>query len=74
MLQDPFLKELHKKFLPMRLRRMRLKIWIERMENKKKTMILIMQNHKKAQFIPNVKGMSGMDAVALLGNLGLKVK
>ncbi len=24
--------------------------------------------------MPNVKGMSGMDAVALLGNLGLKVK
>lgn len=33
---------------------------------------------KKAQqkhnVIPNVKGMSGMDAVALLGNLGIKVK
>ena len=28
----------------------------------------------KQKFIPNVKGMSGMDAVALLGNLGLKVK
>ena len=24
--------------------------------------------------IPNLKGMSGMDAVALLGNMGLKVK
>ena len=24
--------------------------------------------------IPNLKGMSGMDAVALLGNLGLKVR
>ena len=24
--------------------------------------------------IPNVKGMSGMDAVAILGNLGIKVK
>lgn len=24
--------------------------------------------------IPNVRGMAGMDAVALLGNLGLKVK
>ena len=24
--------------------------------------------------IPNLKGMSGMDAVALLGNLGIKVK
>ena len=29
---------------------------------------------KKQNVIPNVKGMSGMDAVALLGNLGLKVK
>jgi cell division protein FtsI (penicillin-binding protein 3) len=24
--------------------------------------------------VPNVKGMPGMDAVALLGNLGIKVK
>ena len=29
---------------------------------------------KNSKLIPNVKGMSGMDAVALLGNLGLKVK
>lgn len=29
---------------------------------------------KKQNVIPNVKGMPGMDAVALLGNLGLKVK
>jgi cell division protein FtsI (penicillin-binding protein 3) len=29
---------------------------------------------KKQNFIPNLKGMSGMDAVALLGNLGMKVK
>ena len=29
---------------------------------------------KKHNVIPNVKGMAGMDAVALLGNLGLKVK
>ena len=29
---------------------------------------------KKQNLIPNVKGMPGMDAVALLGNLGLKVK
>jgi cell division protein FtsI (penicillin-binding protein 3) len=29
---------------------------------------------KKQNLIPNVKGMTGMDAVALLGNLGLKVK
>jgi cell division protein FtsI (penicillin-binding protein 3) len=28
----------------------------------------------KANVIPNLKGMSGMDAVALLGNLGVKVK
>ncbi|NUY81720.1 transpeptidase family protein [Flavobacterium sp. MAH-1] len=28
----------------------------------------------KEKTIPNVKGMSGMDAVALLGNLGVKVK
>jgi cell division protein FtsI (penicillin-binding protein 3) len=34
--------------------------------------------YKKAQnttdYIPNVKGMEGMDAIALLENLGLKVK
>ncbi len=29
---------------------------------------------KKQNLIPNLKGMSGMDAVALLGNLGVKVK
>ena len=29
---------------------------------------------EKPNLIPNVKGMSGMDAVALLGNLKLKVK
>lgn len=29
---------------------------------------------KKANVMPNLKGMSGMDAVALVGNLGLKVK
>lgn len=29
---------------------------------------------KKQQYIPNVKGMSGMDAAALLGNLGLNIK
>ena len=29
---------------------------------------------KKVQLIPNVKGMSGMDAVALLENLGVKVR
>jgi cell division protein FtsI (penicillin-binding protein 3) len=29
---------------------------------------------QKQTVIPNVKGMAGMDAVALLGNLGLKVK
>lgn len=28
----------------------------------------------KQNTIPNVKGMSGMDAVALLGNLGLNIK
>ncbi|MBC7643311.1 MAG: PASTA domain-containing protein, partial [Flavobacterium sp.] len=28
----------------------------------------------KYNLVPNVKGMSGMDAVALLGNLKLKVK
>jgi cell division protein FtsI (penicillin-binding protein 3) len=30
--------------------------------------------HKKQSVVPNVKGMTGMDAVALLGNLGLRVK
>jgi cell division protein FtsI (penicillin-binding protein 3) len=29
---------------------------------------------KKQNNIPNVKGMSGMDAIALLGNLGLNIK
>ena len=29
---------------------------------------------QKTKVIPNVKGMSGMDALSLLGNLGLKVK
>ena len=29
---------------------------------------------QKKQSIPDVKGMSGMDAIALLENLGLKVK
>ena len=28
----------------------------------------------QGQIVPNVKGMAGMDAVALLENLGLKVK
>ena len=32
------------------------------------------KSQKKEQLIPNVKGMSGMDAVALLENLGIKVK
>ena len=32
------------------------------------------KSEKKLQSIPNLKGMSGMDAVALLGNLGMKVK
>jgi cell division protein FtsI (penicillin-binding protein 3) len=32
------------------------------------------KSQKKMQLIPNVKGMSGMDAVALLENLGIKVK
>ena len=29
---------------------------------------------KKSQSIPDVKGMSGMDAIALLENLGMKVQ
>jgi len=32
------------------------------------------KSQKKQSSIPNVKGMSGMDAVALFGNLGVKVK
>ena len=32
------------------------------------------KSQKKQHLIPNLKGMSGMDAVALLGNLGMKVK
>ena len=32
------------------------------------------KSQNKQKLIPNLKGMSGMDAVALLGNLGLKVR
>jgi cell division protein FtsI (penicillin-binding protein 3) len=32
------------------------------------------KSHKRMQSIPNVKGMPGMDAIALLENLGMKVK
>jgi cell division protein FtsI (penicillin-binding protein 3) len=32
------------------------------------------ESNKKAKVIPNLKGMPGMDAVALLENLGLKVR
>ncbi|MBP2284241.1 cell division protein FtsI (penicillin-binding protein 3) [Flavobacterium sp. CG_23.5] len=32
------------------------------------------KSQNKSQFIPDVKGMSGMDALALLENLGVKVK
>jgi cell division protein FtsI (penicillin-binding protein 3) len=32
------------------------------------------KSQKQQLSIPNLKGMSGMDAVALLGNLGIKVK
>jgi len=32
------------------------------------------KSQKKQSSVPNVKGMSGMDAVALFGNLGVKVK
>ncbi|SHG09182.1 cell division protein FtsI (penicillin-binding protein 3) [Flavobacterium segetis] len=32
------------------------------------------KSNKNQQLVPNLKGMSGMDAVALLGNLGLKVR
>jgi cell division protein FtsI (penicillin-binding protein 3) len=32
------------------------------------------KSEKKYSSIPNVRGMSGMDAVALFGNLGVKVK
>jgi cell division protein FtsI (penicillin-binding protein 3) len=51
-------------------------------KNLKKTNIKQDQNYiayndkvnKKTSSIPNLKGMSGMDAVALLGNLNIKVK
>ena len=33
-----------------------------------------LKNQEKSRLVPDVKGMSGMDAVALLGNLKLKVK
>ncbi|WP_281336513.1 penicillin-binding protein [Flavobacterium eburneipallidum] len=32
------------------------------------------KSEKKYRLVPNLKGMSGMDAVAILGNLGVKVK
>lgn len=31
-------------------------------------------SHKRQNTIPNVRGMSGMDALALLENLGIRVK
>jgi len=34
----------------------------------------VKKSQKQQLSIPNLKGMSGMDAVALLGNLGVRVK
>ena len=45
---------------------------IPKQENNYDSFYVKSQNKQKT--IPNVKGMSGMDAVALLGNLGIKVK
>ena len=45
---------------------------IQKQENDYETYFV--KSQKQQLLIPNVKGMSGMDAVALLGNLGVKVK
>jgi len=45
---------------------------IQKQENEYGTYFV--KSQKRQSSIPNVKGMSGMDAVALLGNLGIKVK
>lgn len=45
---------------------------IPKQENSYET--YVKKSQKQQLSIPNLKGMSGMDAVALLGNLGLKVK
>ena len=45
---------------------------IQKQENDYDTYFV--KSQKKQSSIPNVKGMSGMDAVALFGNLGVKVK
>lgn len=45
---------------------------IDKQENKYNDYFVKAQNNKN--IVPNVKGMMGMDAVALLENLGLKVK
>jgi cell division protein FtsI (penicillin-binding protein 3) len=45
---------------------------IQKQENDYDTYFV--KSQKQQLLIPNVKGMSGMDAVALLGNLGVKVK
>jgi len=45
---------------------------IQKQENDYDTYFV--KSQKKQFSIPNVKGMSGMDAVALFGNLGVKVK
>ncbi len=45
---------------------------IQKQENDYDTYFV--KSQKQQLLIPNLKGMSGMDAVALLGNLGLKVK
>jgi cell division protein FtsI (penicillin-binding protein 3) len=44
------------------------------LQKKKITFKYYTKAQKKQNLIPNVKGMPGMDAVALLENLGLKVK
>jgi cell division protein FtsI (penicillin-binding protein 3) len=52
---------------------------VEELDTKKETVEKDYENYyvqarKQHQVIPNVRGMSGMDAIALLENLGLKVK
>ena len=50
MLLDPFLNELHKRFLPMHLRQMRLKTLTEKYQNKKKITIPIITKSQKNRY------------------------
>jgi hypothetical protein len=56
-----FSRELHKKYLPMRLQQMKLKNLNKRLQNKKIIMNPIIATSEKSKDLPNLKGMSGMD-------------